>query len=107
MTEPGQISHDLVSLLDLFPTLIEAMELPHPGDVGDLAGESLYRSQVEADNSSGHRLGTDRERIFIDLYSGEQRWVSVRSRQQKYVAWASGEREELYDLAADPQEHIT
>jgi len=105
LTQPGQISHDLVSLLDLFPTLIETMELPYPGDVGDLAGESLYRCQIEADNSSGHRLGTDRERIFIDLYSGKQRWVAVRSRQQKYIAWASGGREELYDLVADPQEH--
>lgn len=31
-------------------------------------------------------LGTNRDRIFMDLYNGKRRWIAVRTHDQKYVA---------------------
>ena len=106
VTQSGQTSADLVTLLDLFPTLIDALDLPYAGNIASLAGKSLYHSVKNSDTSITARcLSTNRNRIFIDLYSGKNRWIAVRTHDKKYVAWASGGREEFYDLVSDPNEH--
>lgn len=44
VTHASQASDDLVSLLDLFPVLIDALDLPYAGNVVNLASKSLYNS---------------------------------------------------------------
>ena len=43
---------------------------------------------------------------MIDFGHGAERWVGLRGAGRKYVYWASGGREEAYDLAADPGERV-
>ena len=106
VTQPGQTSADLVTLLDLFPTLIDALNLPYAGNTANLAGKSLYQAENNSETSIATRcLSTNRDRIFIDLYHGKNRWIAVRTHDKKYVAWAAGGREEFYDLVSDPKEH--
>jgi hypothetical protein len=95
LTQPGTVNDDLVSLIDVFPTLINGLGLEYPGDSGSLPGVNLY--------SSGG-LSSDREMLFMDLGSGRGRWVSVRTKSHKYALWASGGREELFNLDDDPME---
>jgi len=95
LTEPSTVSDDLVSLIDVFPTLIDGLGLEYPEGNEVLPGVNLY---------SPGGLCSDREMLFMDHGSGPDRWISVRTKSHKYALWASGGREELYDLDDDPME---
>lgn len=95
VTEAGAVSDDLISLIDVMPTLIDGLGLQYPKEYGPLPGTSLY----SPDGISSHK-----ETVFIDYGSGPDRWVSARNKIYKYTAWASGGREELYNVIDDPRE---
>src|SRR5690606_27034284 len=63
----------------------------------DLPGESLLALD-------GGGLASDRGSYVIDYGSSRGRWIAVRSQRFKFVKWASGGYEELYDLVTDPDE---
>jgi arylsulfatase A-like enzyme len=96
-TEAGRVSHDLVGLTDLMPTFLEAAHVAYPSSEPALKGQSLV-------SAPGGGLARPRESYFVDFGFDRERWVSLRTREHKYVIWASGGREELYDLKADPDE---
>lgn len=77
-----------VSLLDITPTILDALELPYD----DLDGASLLD---DLDPLRERALG------FGYLLYGTDEW-GLLTRQQKWVLSAAGER--LYDLAVDPAE---
>ena len=96
-----------VSLVALFPTILEAAGLPSTGTGGN--GFSRYRNDALPDSEP-----TVSEVIW---WAGDPvvKKVSLRSRELKYIATfeASAEddltidkikKEELYDLASDPEE---
>jgi len=97
VTQPGAICDDLVGINDIFPTLIQGLGLEYPQATGPLTGDSFLRC-------CGAGLGIERDGFFIDYGHGKSRWVALRGRRYKYVLWASGGREELFDLEADPWE---
>jgi arylsulfatase A-like enzyme len=96
-TEAGRVSNDLVGLTDLLPTFLEAAGARYPAKEPALEGQSLV-------SAAGGGLARSREVYMVDFGFNETRWVSIRTRNQKYVLWASGGREELYDLDNDPAE---
>lgn len=96
-TQPGRGCDDLVGLTDLFPTLLDGLKLSYPGDYPALTGESLI-------GRPGGGLAKLRESYVVDFGQGARRWLSLRTKSHKYVLWAAGGREELYDLEADPEE---
>ncbi len=100
-TKPGRVAEDLVSLTDVMPTLVEGLDLPYPAGLPPLpgAGASLVGRE-------GGGLAEPREHVAIDFGHGAGRWVGLRSAGRKYVYWASGGRQEAYDLAADPDERV-
>lgn len=94
VTKPGTVSRQPASLLDIYPTLLELAELPHPvSEIGDqLEGTSLTPQlrnpgQPKAPVLCTHKLGNH----------------AVISSSHRYIRYANGD-EELYDLKADPSE---
>ena len=96
-TEPGRVCTDLVSLIDVFPTLIEALDLTYPEEHGPLTGANLIGAE-------GGGLSQPRDAMVIDYGQNAGRWLSVRTHTHKYAFFAHGGVEELYDLQDDPQE---
>jgi arylsulfatase A-like enzyme len=96
-TEAGRVCGDLVGLTDVMPTLLDGLGLQYPGDYPHPTGASLI-------GAPGGGLAKPRESYVVDFGQGRGRWVSVRTQTHKYVLWAAGSAEELYDLQADPQE---
>ncbi len=86
----GSRCHQPVSLLDLYPTLVELCDLQGPET---LDGQSLEPLLREPSRVTGRVVTTTFDRGNISLRS--DRW--------RYIRYASGE-EELYDLKADPNE---
>jgi arylsulfatase A-like enzyme len=95
-TDPGRINEDLVSLLDVFPTCIDALGLLH-ANRESLTGENLL-------GKPGGGLLQKRDAQIIDYGHGIHRWLCVRTQSHKYAWFAQGGVEELYDLENDPHE---
>lgn len=89
--EPGEACQEPVSLLDIYPTLVDLCDLP---EVDHAEGLSL-RPQLGDP-------GARRERpAVISSYFGNH---AVRSRDWRYIQYADG-AEELYDHRTDPDEY--
>ncbi len=86
----GSVCHVPVSLVDIYPTLVEMCRLPSPGR---LSGESLVPLIKNPDLKSDRRVITTFDR---DNYS-------VTSPRWRYIRYSDG-AEELYDQQADPHE---
>ena len=91
VTEPGSRCDEPVSLVDLYPTLLELTGLPM---VEGLDGESLLPQLRDPQ--------TPRERPAYTINGG--RHQSVRSKRWRYIRYADGS-EELYDHQTDPTEY--
>ncbi|MEP7334095.1 MAG: sulfatase-like hydrolase/transferase [Terracoccus sp.] len=89
--EPGRRMTDIVELLDLAPTILEASGIPVPPTV---QGRSLMPALK----------GQPLDRTAVALTEHEH-WTSVRTPQHHYVLHADG-RELLWDLIEDPTEHV-
>lgn len=91
LTSPGGQSDQFVSLLDIYPTLVELCGLPDPGH---LDGQSL--SPLLQDPN-----GQSRE-YSISAYDGQ---IAVRTEQYRYIRYSDGS-DELYDRSSDPREWV-
>ena len=96
-TAKGRVRNDLVGLTDLFPTILEGLDLQYPGGAPPLHGLSLISAE-------GGGCAIPREAFISEFGAAANRWVSVRTQTHKYNLWASGGREELFDLQADSEE---
>ncbi len=120
----GGVCHDLVSLLDVFPSLVQLMDLPlPPGRSGQALPYAMPDATPRQDVFSEHgtvRGPVDREGILGHLRqmaaagrphgapwqtvaSGQKKMV--RTQEWKYVHHAGGESE-LYSLLDDPHELV-
>ncbi len=90
---PGQVVDDrVVSLVDLFPTLLDLLGVATPGPVD---GRSLLRAPADA----GRIVYLETLNTYID--NGWAPLYAARRHRDKYVR---APRPEYYDLAADPGE---
>jgi arylsulfatase A-like enzyme len=92
----GATNTDMVSLIDIFPTLCEAAGVEVPASV---EGKSLlgpYRGEP-----------WDREQIFASFVSPQQHRLNIRcirTRRYKLIHHLTTDEIELYDLESDPHE---
>ena len=93
----GQERHEMVTLCDFFPTLLDAGGVSVPNAC---AGWSLLSLFDERSSSVDWP-----EEVYLEHHGDLQYNVvrGVRDRQFKYVYWAN-DRDELYDLEKDPWE---
>ena len=96
-TQAGKVCDDLVSLLDVFPTLIDELGLEYPEEHRPLTGASLLGAE-------GGGLAQPRSSMIIDYGSDKSRWIAARNQKHMYAFFAYGGVEELYDLESDPHE---
>jgi arylsulfatase A-like enzyme len=88
----GQVTHTTVSLLDLYPTLLDLTGLPaNP----DNEGESLKAVLEGSSESSGH--------VAITSYGFGNH--AIRDERYRYIYFVDGS-EELYDHQEDPNEWV-
>jgi len=94
--EAGSRVPQIVSQVDLFPTLVEALGVVPNGDDAGLPGESLFPALA----------GEHRERIgFAEYHAGCSRTGSFMLRRgDDKLIYHVGMPSELYDLGADPRE---
>ncbi len=90
VTQPGSRSTRPVSLLDLYPTLIELAGLPRKDDLDGLSLVPLLKDPAQ-----------ERARPAVMTYGRGNH--AVRSERWRYIRYADGS-EELYDEEADPNE---
>lgn len=90
VTKPEQRSAAPVSLLDLYPTLVELCDLPRPAQ---LEGQSLVPQLRDANAT----------RIEPAVMTFGPNNHAVRDPKWRYIRYADG-AEELYDEALDPRE---
>lgn len=90
LTSPGRRSGRTVTLLDLYPTLVELCDLP---DLDGLEGNSLVPLLRDPNAAWDHPALTTHGR-------GNH---AVRDERWRYIRYADGS-EELYDHEADPME---
>ena len=90
LTQPGSVSSRPVSLLNLYPTLIDLCSLPSRSN---LEGISL-RPLLEDPSTAWDRPAV------MTFGRGNH---AVRSERYRYIRYANGE-EELYDHVNDPEE---
>jgi len=92
----GQVASELVSLIDILPTICDLAQVEPPKG---LRGLSLERSL-------GGVIQGHRNTVFCEYY-GKQKWVApirmIRTRRWKYTLYRR-HGEELYDLLRDPGE---
>jgi arylsulfatase A-like enzyme len=94
--DTGVVNDDLVSLLDLMPTMLDIAEVDYPGEKA-LTGDSLMGRE-------GGGLAEARDDYVIEIGQGTSRWLSLRGKKWKYNYWLADGWEELYDLETDPTE---
>ena len=88
----GREVKSAVSLVDLYPTLLELTGLPSPDH--ELDGRSLLRT-LDGGDAAG-------ERFAMSVWGWGN--VAIRDARWRYIRYAEG-GEELYDHADDPMEH--
>ena len=94
--QQGARIDELVSLIDVYPTLMDMAEIAHPGE---LAGRSLM-PELTGSRTTGRPAW-----VFSEYHSNFQNTGSFMLRQGrwKYVAYAGCESQ-LFDLENDPDE---
>lgn len=93
----GKVSDEIVSLVDLFPTLLEAFDVEMGDTDGDVAGQSLWPAI----------RGAARERDgFAEYHAAASRAGSymIRRGDTKLIHHAGGMPPQVFDLASDPCE---
>jgi arylsulfatase A-like enzyme len=90
--EAGEASLETVSVVDVAPTLLQAMELELPAD---LDGLSLYYQSVPTDRG-----------VYFESYDAWRRfgWSPLTGWADAHGKYVRGAREELFDTRADPGE---
>jgi arylsulfatase A-like enzyme len=101
----GRVVHEPVSTTDIFPTLLELLNLPLPEPV---AGRSLIPG-IDGETLPTLEIFSEATQP-VHLYEQQSPWEnqlkskSVRFGQWKYIQTPYMKYEELYDLSADPGE---
>ena len=95
MTKPKQVCHRFVSLLDIYPTLVELCTLP---TTSHLDGNSLFPLLKDP------ALPWEKPVIsgFLDMWKLDVH-LTVRTENYRYIRYGRG-GEEFYHCEADPHE---
>ena len=94
----GRACETLVSLVDIYPTILDGAGVPKGSSDEELPGRSLMRIAAAPDDADRTVFG---EYHAAGAISGV---YMLRTDRYKYLHYAGGYDSELYDMEADPQE---
>jgi arylsulfatase A-like enzyme len=111
----GQVRDDLVAIEDIYPTIMEAAGLPcpRPDERRQVPGQPVApfaAGRSLLDLARGQAPADWPEAVFIESYNNLDsrlagNWVkTVRTADARYSLYGDGAGEQLFDLAADPDE---
>ena len=105
----GKDYNHLVSLIDIYPTISEILNIKDDSSLRQVQGESLYSRKSEDEREHVFVECEKPKNEFKDTYPGfdfsvyDRQLLAIRSHNYKYI-WASDGKHELYDLTHDPAE---
>ena len=108
-SQPGTVSKVPVSLIDIYPTLLDLCELPKntlKNDKGrNLDGFSLLPliQKPNENNWEGPKSVLTAMYNWSIEYTPNQQSYALKNKQWRYIRYSNG-KEELYDLIKDPKE---
>lgn len=108
-SQPGTVSKVPVSLIDIYPTLIDLCGLPKntlKNDKGrNLDGFSLLPliQKPNENNWEGPKSVLTAMYNWSTEYTPNQQSYALKNKQWRYIRYSNG-KEELYDLMTDPKE---
>jgi arylsulfatase A-like enzyme len=100
---PGETVHEIMGLVDLAPTLLDLAGVPHEG--GEFEGVSWAASLLLEEAGSLREQTRAKKAGRPPVLMGTSRralWRGLRSDDVAYLFDLNHQREELYDLSADP-----
>ncbi|MDA1076751.1 MAG: sulfatase [Proteobacteria bacterium] len=97
-TAAGTRTDELLSIVDVFPTLCGLAGVPVPRSVEGMNLSHLFSGVGQGRRESAFLMNFSK---YFDWFQDGAEWRGVRSRTHTYARWLSG-REEFYDLRADP-----
>ena len=105
----SRVYNHLVSLIDIFPTIAETLNINHESFQQQLQGLNLFdhddlkkRQYIFSECEKPKNEFKDTYPDFdFSLY--DRQLLSIRSQNYKYI-WSSDSKNELYDLTQDPRE---
>ncbi len=104
----GTVVHEAVSLVDMTPTLLDLLELPHPRDYSGRSLAGLLRGEPSYEPEPAifmHRRRYDPpQQVGGVLVSGEQ-WA-IRRGDYKLIAGEEEGQVQLFNLSVDPLERV-
>jgi arylsulfatase A-like enzyme len=100
----GQTANQIVSLVDIFPTVLDSMGIDVP-DRLSLGGESLLPI-VQDTEIDWYDPGTGRGIALTTIYGSVSIRAHVPGRGDLRYTWYPDGTEELYDITRDPDEHV-
>lgn len=95
----GQILNHLAELRDVFPTFLDAADLPKPDDMDGMSLLAPIR-----DNTAPWREILDCE--HGNCYWKENAWVGLTDGRYKYTYFTTTGKQQLFDLETDPHELV-
>jgi len=93
---PARVVEDEVSLVDVMPTVMDALKLPTPPTV---QGRSLLKTIQGHPDSTASNIYAE---TYLPLLHFS--WSQLRGMRSKNLKYIEAPRPELYDSSADPQE---
>lgn len=111
----GQVRDDLIAIEDIYPTIMEAAGLPcpRPAERRQIPGQPaapFAAGRSLLDLARGRTPPDWREAVFIESFNNldsrrASNWVkTVRTADSRYSLYGDGAGEQMFDLAADPDE---
>lgn len=98
---PGSTRDDLVDLMDVFPTCIDAAGIDFHNREENRPYRLFGGSLLPGSASPWKR---DPDHQFCESLLGRNRWVMMRNRRFKYICFFGGGAEYLFDMERDPTE---
>lgn len=96
ITPPGRVVEEEVSLVDVLPTLLQALKLPVPSS---LQGRSLMSAMLGRPGGAASNLYAESYLPLLHFH-----WSQLRALQSRGWKFIEAPKSELYDLRNDPGE---
>jgi arylsulfatase A-like enzyme len=106
--KPGGVVTDLVRVVDILPTILDALGMPIPPDLEGVSLLPAIQGKPPTDLWAYGESGSSYMEVDPDLHypgvRGKHRMIRTKDRKFVLVPRPEGDRKSLFDLGQDPKE---